>query len=623
MSSANIVTPSLQAGRRFHARRRVDGLSYVEFGPDNGAILIDVGEGGLGFQSVLPVMMNQALLFKFKLPTKSTFIEGFAEVAWINESGKGGGLRFVELSADGGEHIREWTGVLSAPDAHAVRSGNTASNAPQEKATGEAPALSLQESTTTETEQSAESRAQIGEVVSAETAATADVSLETDSPSPSDESGGLDEAGKDVQAQQDALPAAPAIPEFTIEITPAAEATRVAPTLIEWAPATAAAGSEFRESAQPPSAQRGSDVVKTIGAPEAPVAPAGTPKNFARVLASDDTHFAPAKKIASKRQAPARPESPLPPAYRQDAVIRESLVRKQQRSVRPTEERESTLASREGELNTQATLTSQTLKIGIGAAAGACLVLLLVAIVPSLRTRVQATGNAKTGGPILSSFPGFQIEVADLNNRRWILRSGGDAGSPFSDASSRRETPSAGRNESKSSRAEDNEDASDAVSAPQLKLRRPAQLALAKPRTSPAGPVSAQLMPPSIFDGITPPIGSMSDRLAAGGPAAPGIVQAESQPGVRTSALQSAVLVQRVAPVYPSNALASRLEGEVLVNATIGTDGVPKNLKVVSGDQRLIPAALNAIAQWRYRPATLGGQAIETQTVITVAFHLK
>jgi hypothetical protein len=68
MSSANPIASPLQAGRRSHARRRIDGLTYVEFGPDNGAILIDLSEGGLGFQSVMPVSMNQALLFKFKLP---------------------------------------------------------------------------------------------------------------------------------------------------------------------------------------------------------------------------------------------------------------------------------------------------------------------------------------------------------------------------------------------------------------------------------------------------------------------------------------------------------------------------------------------------------------------------
>src|SRR5207245_10917020 len=108
----------------FHARRRLEGLVYVDFGSDNGAILIDVGEGGLGFQSVIPVSTEQSLLLKFKLPGEAHSIEGHAEVAWVNESSKGGGLRFVELSADARAHIRGWTGVSWAPEAGASQAGS-------------------------------------------------------------------------------------------------------------------------------------------------------------------------------------------------------------------------------------------------------------------------------------------------------------------------------------------------------------------------------------------------------------------------------------------------------------------------------------------------------------------
>jgi TonB family protein len=279
-------------------------------------------------------------------------------------------------------------------------------------------------------------------------------------------------------------------------------------------------------------------------------------------------------------------------------------------------------------LKRQATLASQALKIGIGAAAGACLVLAVVVGVPALRTRVQATANARSGGSNLASSPAFQVEVADLNNRRWILSSGGEAGSPFGDTPSRRETQTsastAARNASaKSSRSNDSDSSGDPVDTPQPRLARPNELALSRPRAVQLEAPPAQLIAPSIFDGITPPIGSLSDRLPTSGPDAPGIVQPESQPGVRKSALQSAVLVQRTAPIYPSNALQSQVQGAVLVNATIGRDGVPRNLKLISGDPRLVAAALAAINQWRYRPATLAGEPIETQIVVTVNFQLK
>jgi TonB family protein len=282
----------------------------------------------------------------------------------------------------------------------------------------------------------------------------------------------------------------------------------------------------------------------------------------------------------------------------------------------------------EDELKPQAMLASQALKLGIGAAAGACLVLALIAGVPFLRARVQATANARLGGSNPANLPAFQVEVADLNNRRWILRSDGEAGSPFSDTPSRRdrqpESSSAPRNQSaKSSRSNDSDDSNDTVNAPQPKLPRPGELALSRPHETQAQAPSAQLVAPSIFDGITPPIGSVSDRLADGGPEAPGIVQPESQPSVHTSALQAAVLLQRVAPAYPKAASEAHLTGEVRINATIGRDGIPRELKVISGDPRLVDAARAAISQWRYRPATLGGQPIDTQIVVSVGFELK
>ena len=277
--------------------------------------------------------------------------------------------------------------------------------------------------------------------------------------------------------------------------------------------------------------------------------------------------------------------------------------------------------------NIEETPASQALKIGIGAAAGAILVLAIVAGVPSLRTRVLATTNAKsTAAPLQAGMSEFQVEVADVNNRRWILRSGGEAGSPFVDTSSRRnaQPPAAParKNAGKSERPNESDDASDAPAPeiPQPKTARPGELALARPLKSASVASQVQNLPPSIFDGITPPIGSLVDNLRATGPDAPG--PAPVQAGVPGGDLQAAVLLTRVAPVYPSDALKAGVRGDVSVRATIGKDGVPTNLKALSGDARLIQAALQAIRQWRYRAATLEGQPIETTTTVSIAFGL-
>src|SRR5207302_2516773 len=227
MSFADSLSTLLQVGRRFHPRRRFDILAYVEFGPDNGAILIDLSEGGLGFQSVMPVSINQAMLFRFKLPAASNHIEGHAEVAWMNESGKGGGLRFVELSTDACAEIRAWAGVLSAPEASALQAGKSAdSNPAQESPTEHVPARSLQESTRPDASKGGDVAAQISQVLApAERAPGPGLSPET-SEAPSSADG----AGEEVPADQAILPEALPAPEFKVEVTATPLSSHVEPS---------------------------------------------------------------------------------------------------------------------------------------------------------------------------------------------------------------------------------------------------------------------------------------------------------------------------------------------------------------------------------------------------------
>ncbi len=639
MSSANTVASPLQAGRRSHARRRIDGLTYVEFGPDNGAILIDVSEGGLGFQSVMPVSMNQALLFKFKLPGSAEYLEGFGEVAWMNDSGKGGGLRFVDVDEPVSSQIREWTGVLSAPESIAVMSVNDAEAELAPEVPAEAAVSADQVDAATPAAPVAEGSAEaelLATIISDASAAAesaklpstgtseipsvspeeiTDVSPEVQSAAPDDHP-----AAKPTPALDSVAQAAPPIPEFTIEVAPDSIGPLTAPmrpARIDLLPQSAhsadqgASGLRSNKESEPIVAQ-----LPTSPKPAAPPAP------YSKLESKLDS-----KNLVSVKKPQQKPVTSKPTAipavspYGQDSAAQNSFIRQPQKPAPAGAEWENFIAAN----SEPRPPLPQALKIGIGAAAGTCLVLALVLGVPYLKTQVQATANARSASLNLGNPSTFEVEVADINNRRWILRSGGEAGSPFGDASSKRDTQSAASAAArKSSRSDDSDSAAETTPAtPQPKLAKPGELALSRPRAGQIRAASVQLTAPSIFDGITPPIGSVADRLITGGPEAPGIVPPDSESAVKKSTLQAAVLVQRVSPVYPSPALQSQVQGEVLVNATIGKDGIPKNLKVLRGDQRLIAAALAAIGQWRYRPATLAGEPIETQIEITIDFHLK
>jgi TonB family protein len=350
--------------------------------------------------------------------------------------------------------------------------------------------------------------------------------------------------------------------------------------------------------------------------------PAAPPAPYSKLESKlDSKNLVSVKKPQQKRVTSKPAAIPTVSPYGQDSAAQNSFIRQPQKPALAGAEWENFIAAN----SEPRPPLPQALKTGIGAAAGASLVLALVLGVPYLKTQVQATANARSASLNLGNPSTFEVEVADINNRRWILRSGGEAGSPFGDASSKRDTQSAASAAArKSSRSDDSDNAVETtVATPQPKLAKPSELALSRPRVTNNGVSSAQPLAPSIFDGITPPIGSVADRLITGGPEAPGIVPPESGSAVKKSTLQAAVLVQRVSPVYPSAALQSQVQGEVHVNATIGKDGVPKNLKVIKGDQRLVGAALAAIGQWRYRPAVLAGEPIETQMEMTIDFHLK
>ena len=94
-------------------------------------------------------------------------------------------------------------------------------------------------------------------------------------------------------------------------------------------------------------------------------------------------------------------------------------------------------------------------------------------------------------------------------------------------------------------------------------------------------------------------------------------------PGIPVSqGIVEGKLERRVTPVYPPMARAQGIEGRVVLRGTVAEDGTLDGLKVVSGVPMLARAALDAVAQWRYRPYTLNGKPVRMPTEISVEFKL-
>jgi TonB family protein len=86
--------------------------------------------------------------------------------------------------------------------------------------------------------------------------------------------------------------------------------------------------------------------------------------------------------------------------------------------------------------------------------------------------------------------------------------------------------------------------------------------------------------------------------------------------------LSRSLLLQKVTPSYPEQALKAGVEGAVILQAWIGKDGSIRDLKLVDGSLLLGRAAVDAVKQWRYKPYLRNGVAVEAQTYVTVNFRL-
>jgi len=107
--------------------------------------------------------------------------------------------------------------------------------------------------------------------------------------------------------------------------------------------------------------------------------------------------------------------------------------------------------------------------------------------------------------------------------------------------------------------------------------------------------------------------------LAGGGskPVAP------SAPLMVGGDVRQAKLISSTPPQYPLLAKTQHIEGNVRIDALVDENGKVSLMKVVSGPTLLQQAAMDAIRQWKYQPATLDGKAVPMHLTVTLQFRLQ
>jgi protein TonB len=470
--------------RRLHARRRIDHLVYASFGPGNGGILINLSEGGASFQGIAGVRTGQLLDLSFKIPGTGSLIEARGEVLWSNDSGKGGGLRFTDLSEEARQRLSEWL----------------ANDAP--------------------------SSTKLGEQVtsSAEPASTLIASYENlirSSPTPA-----ARERLETVPVSPDP-PASPIHPNFTL-VPDEPPASKIGGARV---------GVPSFILADYPQSQP-----QTSRSPRYVLFATGVLAGCIGVLAA----------IAGMHMLASSDRPTIPESTRSAAAPQ---------------------VASEGRQNSADDGIGLNDKNDKQAAWG--------------DQSVEASEVPRE--PVFNKMPPQEVAAIAPPAPRPELNLKPSQDSPP------KTTPPGRRN-----------------------------LALLGPRM-PAPRSAAEVREPPIADASTPAfISAEEPRLGtASMPDLPKPPQPSAAKPDRPAGFMDAVLIQHNPPIYPASAMKKHIEGRVTVSATIGTDGVPRGLRLVSGDPILGQAAQEAISQWRYVPAVSGGVPVESQLAISINFQSK
>lgn len=87
--------------------------------------------------------------------------------------------------------------------------------------------------------------------------------------------------------------------------------------------------------------------------------------------------------------------------------------------------------------------------------------------------------------------------------------------------------------------------------------------------------------------------------------------------------IKEPIKTRSVAPIYPPEAQQAGLQGAVILEAVIDTDGKVKQTRVLRSVPGLDESAVNAVRQWEYTPTIYNGVAVPVIMTVTVTFSLK
>ena len=92
----------------------------------------------------------------------------------------------------------------------------------------------------------------------------------------------------------------------------------------------------------------------------------------------------------------------------------------------------------------------------------------------------------------------------------------------------------------------------------------------------------------------------------------------------RQPAIQPPAVISRIEPQYTEEARAARINGSVQLKVLVGANGTPRDIRIArSLDAGLDGKAIDAVKQWRFRPAMQDGMPVPYEVTIEISFNVR
>jgi TonB family protein len=554
----HIDNPAPPPERRHYIRQKTRALAYLDIGADNGGIILDLCEEGLAFQAVAPLDSRKDVSLRLQLPGSRTRIKTGAQIIWLRESNRQGGVRFVDTPLEGRAQIREWIQLMLSPNA-----GSAEIPGPKEAARE----TQKSQETTTEPRR---------------------------------------DKWLTLMARHEALKSSGQVPSREAEIRESAsrvsDERKTAPEIRARRFVLDSIGHRAKPAYDVPQFIEGAlPETPSQSVPESP-----SPGPISQLDRQNNDNRAITATTCNRVVEVGIPDCPTPTSHAAPA---------------PTPFCEPSPLSKSAETSASGIESNADLKLVVantipdGPAAGE-----------------GTTARIWAGGVVLLAF----FSILSFGIGRWVARRSaiahsvqtplpGVVGSIINPVT----TENNGHKPNKRSTAIARKASAkhDGVNPTLEKLK--GQLALLT-RSPLVPPVEQNVQSTPTKQNLT----ALTGTNPLGSSPAPAFRPDESAPAVPplrivagrtlkpTDRFNPCHLTYRVEPAYPLEAQQQRIEGAVKIHLVIGADGTIGSLKLLSGPPLLVPAAMDAAKYWRYLPALLNGQPVETEQDIEINFRL-